>query len=56
MFETEMQRNKKLKSIRINPNFRKIYTAKKPKGKVLDYKAVQERKDMVENRLVRKIF
>ena len=31
MFETEMQRNKKLKSIRINPNFRKIYTAKKTK-------------------------
>ena len=26
MFETEMQRNKKLKNIRINPNFRKIYT------------------------------
>ena len=56
MFETKMPRNKKLKSIRINPNFRKIYAAKKPKGKVLDYKAVQERKDMVENRLVKKVF
>ena len=46
----------KRREIRINPNFRKIYAAKKPKGKVLDYKAVQERKDMVENRLVKKVF
>ena len=54
MFETEMQRNKKLKSIRINPNFRKIYAAKKPKEKVLD--ELQRKKEERENRLVKKVF
>lgn len=45
------------KRVKRDPFKKKRYTGYIPKNrKVLDYNAVQERKDMVENRLVRKVF
>lgn len=45
------------KRVKRDPFKKKRYTGYVPKNrKVLDYNALQERKDMVENRLVRKVF
>lgn len=46
-----------ISGLKVSPTIKKKNIMKIRKvHKVLDYKAVQERKDMVENRLVRKIF
>lgn len=49
-----INRAKKLKT---QPFTRNRYTGYIPKNrKVLDYKALQERKEIIDNRLVRKVF
>lgn len=53
MYVTGKQR---IKNVKVNPHLRKIYTAKKPKGKVLDYNELQRIKEERENRLVKKVF
>lgn len=55
--EFDMYVMNQAKQVKTKPLTRKKYTVNISKHrKVLDYNAVQERKEMVENRLVRKVF